>query len=236
VGGAIRAAGTDLYYHSVRFVPANAAWGAALVAWIFLAGWLGILVGLLLLPLLAIPFSGVARLAALVARRRDVGLSDAWQAWRLFVVASLRIGLVVTLLIVALLTNLRLGAALGGPAGALLAALALWGLVILWLVLLPLWLVVVDPAREAWPFRDQLTVVGYLLLADARRLVILGVLQFALLVVSAVLVAVLLTAAVAYVALLTAHAVLPAADRVSIAMPGRLPPLALAPTADEPPV
>jgi hypothetical protein len=225
----------DLYYQSIRFVPANAAWGAALVVWVYLAGSLGILVGLLTLPLLAIPFAGVAHLAALVVRRQDVVLSDAWQAWRRFAAVSVRLAVLVTLLLVALLTNLRLGAALGGPAGALFAAVALWGLVILWLVLLPLWLVTVDPAREAWSFRDQVTVVGYLLLAEPRRLIVLGVVQLALLVVAAFLVAVLLLVAVAFVALLTAHAVLPAADRVSMALPGRLPPLAFTPTPDEPP-
>ena len=46
VGAALRAAATDLYSQSIRFVPANVAWGAGLLAVLALAAWQSPLLGL----------------------------------------------------------------------------------------------------------------------------------------------------------------------------------------------
>ena len=82
LAAAFRAAAYDFYYQSIRLVPANLLWGLAFLAWLIVSVSTGPLVTLVAAPLLAVPWVGVVRLAALTARGQDVVLSDIWTAIR----------------------------------------------------------------------------------------------------------------------------------------------------------
>jgi hypothetical protein len=233
IAAAFRLAAIDFYDHSLRLVAANTAWGVALVAVLGIMFLIGSLAGLAVLPLLAIPFAGVVRLAALIVREQDVVLSDAWSASRRFGLRALVVGIAVTLVAVALLTNLQIGLLSGGLGGGFLLALATWGLLVLWLLALPFWVLMVDPARERWPMRATLTLTAYLMLASPGRIIVVGVVQLALLIAATILFAALLTIALAYLALVTARALLPVADRLTGALAQRFPPLEIEPVLAE---
>ena len=76
LANAFRVAAVDFYYQSIRLVPANVAWGAGLLGIFAVGMWLSPTIGLVLAPLLALPFVGVVRLAAQIVRGGDVVLSD----------------------------------------------------------------------------------------------------------------------------------------------------------------
>ena len=227
VGAAARTAASDFYYHSIRLVAANAIWGAGVVA-LLLAWVAGAGSALFLLaPLLAVPLSGVCRLAGLISRRRDVVLSDAWREWRRQGGAAVIAGAAVTVTLLALTTNVLLGLSFGGLGGWTLATFAGWGLVALWAVAFPLFVLLADPSRDRWPARERARVAALLLLAEPGRLLRLGAALGLLVVVSTVLFAALLTITVSLAALIAANAVLPAADRLSERPEHRFPPLLL---------
>jgi hypothetical protein len=232
LGGALRAAAIDLYYQSIRMVPANLVWGLGFTAVLFTAVAVGP-VALLAAPLLALPLVGVARLAGLIARHEEVVLSDAWTAARERAGPALIGGILGVGATAALTTNIAVGLANATPVGLSLAVLAAWGLVGLGLLAFPFWVLLGDPARVAWPALDVVRLTGMLLLVHPLRLVGLGLVVAAALVIGAVLVAALLTVAVAYAALVTAHRILPAADRLSAGTP-TFPALALASPITEP--
>ncbi len=110
-------------------------------------------------------------------------------------------------------TNLLAGLARGDLIGVAIATLAGWGLLALWLLAFPFWVLLADPARVDWPPLEVARAAAVLLLERPGRMVGLGLALAAILAVGTVLVAALLTVAVAYAALATAHVVLPAADR-----------------------
>jgi hypothetical protein len=226
VRAALRAAVVDFYYHSIRFVPANTAWGAGVVLLLAVAMFASPLVALACSPLLAIPLAGVARLAALVARGHDVVLSDAWAAWRSHGPRALAVGVLFVVGAVVLVTNLLTGLRGGGPLGWSIATLAGWGIVGLWVAAFPLWVLLADPARDAWSMGDRLRLVGVLVLAEPGRLVLLAVASLVVFAISAVLFAALLTVSLGYVLLVSARTVLPAADRLASRRANRFPALA----------
>lgn len=229
LGQALRDAAVDLYYHSIRLVPANLAWGAALVLVLVLASQGAWLLAILVSPLLPLALVGVARLAGLIVRGEEVVLSDAWVAARERARPVVLVGLVSVAATTVLATNVAVGLATRTPVGLTLAVLAGWGLVALWLTSLPFWILLADPARALWPTADVMRMTGLLLLARPPLLVGLGLAAALVLVASAILVAALLIVAVAYAALVTAHVILPAADRLSAqsssfpALPGEPP-------------
>jgi uncharacterized membrane protein YesL len=223
VATALRTAAVDSYYHSIRLIPANVTWGLAFLGLVFLGATGGLLLALTLAPLLGVPLVGIARLATLIVRGEDVVLSDAWAAWRRFGPTAILAGAMVALLAAMFGSNLLAGLGLGGAIGGVLVSLAGWGLVVVWLTALPFWLLLADPARERWSIRDRVKLTAFLLLAHPVRLLALGVVLALLLLVSAVLVAALFTVSVAYASLVAAHVVLPAADRLTAALGGRLP-------------
>lgn len=233
LGRALRVAAVDLYYHSIRLVPANLAWGAALVLVVVLASQGGWLLALLASPLLTLTLVGVARLAGHIVRGEEVVLSDAWSAARERARPAVLLGIFSVAVTAILGTNIVVGLATGTPMGFALAALAGWGLVGLWLTSLPFWILLADPVRTAWSAADVIRLAALLLLARPLLLVGLGVASALVLVVSAILVAALLIFAVAYAALITAHVVLPAADRLS-AQSSSFPALPVAPPVVEP--
>ena len=193
-------------------MPANIVWAVFLVAILLLAS-RALLFVLLLAPLLALPTAGIYRLAALIARGDSAALSDAFGAWRLYAAPALAAGIVFTLLSVVFLLNVALGVSSQSILGAVFAAFAGWGLVVLWTGALTFWPLLVDPRRADATLRERTRLAALLVLAFPVRLAVLLLLIGALLAVSTVFFAALLTVSVAFVALLASRYVLPAADR-----------------------
>jgi hypothetical protein len=213
LSAAMRAAAVDFYYHSLRLVLANVVWGVAF--FVVLAVWAGVgPVALLFAPLLAIPWVGVVRLAALIARGDEVVLSDAFGAYRRWLVPALAAGFGFVLGGFVLLTNLAVGLHFGGVPGWSFATLSAWGLVIAWLVALSFWPLLVDPRRDDLGAFAKLRLAALLVVAFPLRLAGLGVVAAVVSVVSTVAIAAIVTISVAYVALVSARYVLPAADRL----------------------
>jgi hypothetical protein len=204
---------SDFYYNSWRLVPANLAWGVGVIALMFVAGrWSA---GFLLLaPLMALPTAGIFRLAALIVRGDAVALGDAVAAWRIYAAPALAAGVVLTILMAVLVLNITIGIVSGNIFGAVLAALAVWGLLVVWSVALCFSPLLVDPRRADMPIRGRLRLAGVLVLASPVRVGLLLILAGAFVAISAVLFAPLLTVSVAFVSLVATRYVLPAADRL----------------------
>src|SRR6266542_1300001 len=212
LGGAMREAAFDLYYNSWRMVPANIVWGVLFVAVILLGGlWLPFLV---LLAVLAVPFAGIVRMAAGVARGAGTSFSDFTTGMRRFLWPALATGAVATLLAIAFGVNVVLGLQLGGLFGWFLSAMALYGEIGLAMTLVAIWPILVDHLREDLPVRRRLWLALLVNLARPVRMFFLTALLTALLVASTVLFAAVVTVSVAYVSLVAARYVLPAADRL----------------------
>ena len=214
IASCFRAAAIDFYYQSIRLVPANLLWGLSFLAWLIVSVSTGPLVTLATAPLVAIPYVGVVRLAALTARGRDVVLSDVVDAIRRFGLAALVSGAVAALAVAILASNALLGANLGGPAGWLISTLAAAGLVGLWVFGVPFWVLLVDPEREDRPVRARLRLAMLLVVAAPGRFSWLALLLAGLLLVSTVAFVALLTIAPAYASLVAARYTLPLADRL----------------------
>lgn len=211
---ALKAAAVDFYYQSIRLVPANVLWGVTLLGLLALAIGGGPLVPLVAAPLLAIPYVGVARLAVLTVRGRDVVLSDVWRAYREFGLVALGLGAVLTLASVLLASNVVIGASQAGLVGWAFATLAGAGLVAIWVLSFPLWLLLVDPERSERRRRDRLRLAVLLVLAAPGRTALLALVLAVLLALSTVAFAALLTISVAYANLVAARYLLPLADRL----------------------
>lgn len=212
--GAFRAAAIDFYYHSVRLVAANVVWGVVLLASLALGFAGGPLVTLLALPLLAIPYAGVMALATLIARERDVVLSDAWRAYRTHGFLALGLGLATTLGVALLASNVLIGAAAGGFVGWAFATLAASGILACWIVGFPVWTLLLDPERAERPVRARLRLAVLVFLAAPARTALLAFLLAVLLVIATILFAALITIAVAFTSLVAARYLLPLADRL----------------------
>ena len=212
---AARLALGDLYFHSIRLVPANLAWSVVFLAVAWTAVSIGPVVALLLAPLLAFPLIAIASLAGLIVRGRDVVLADAWTAIRNRPVRTLVAGAGLTVVIVVLAVNVVIGATSGSPIGLALAVLAGWGLLGVWLTALPFFVILADPLRPDIAIAAAARLAAGLLLVRPGRLLALQLILAVVLAVSTVLMAALLTVGVAYAALLTARIVLPAADGIA---------------------
>ena len=210
---AMRAAAVDFYYHSLRLVLANVVWGVAFFAVLFVWASAGP-IALLLAPLLAIPWIGVVRLAALIARGDEVVLSDAFGAYRRWLMPTLVAGFGFVLAGFVLLTNLAVGLHFGGVPGWSFATLSGWGLVVAWLVALSFWPLLVDPRRDDMGALAKLRLAAILVVAFPLRVAALGFVAAIVAVVSTVAIAAIVTISVAYVALVSCRYVLPAADRL----------------------
>lgn len=212
---ALRLALSDLYYHSIRLVPANLAWGVATLV----VGWLAMtvspVVALLIAPLLAFPLLAVARLAGLIVRGCDVVLSDAWHVVRRRPGRTLLAGIAFETIVLVLVANAVLGLMSGTPLGLGLAVLAGWGLLGVAVSAFPFWVVLADPERPDIGIADAARLAAGLLLVRPGRLVGLALVLVGVLAVATILMAALLTVGVAYAALLTARTVLLAADQIA---------------------
>ena len=211
---ALRAAAFDFYYQSIRLVPANILWGIAFLAVLAFGVGGGPISTLLVCPLLAIPYVGVVRLAASTARGHDVVLSDVWRAYRRFGLPALGVGVAVTLGVALLGSNIVAGAAAGSFFGWAFATLAGSGLLAIWVLSFPLWILMVDPERDERPLRDRLRLAVLVVLAAPGRMALLSLVLTIILLVSTVAFAALLTISVSFTSLVAARYVLPLADRL----------------------
>jgi hypothetical protein len=214
VRAAFREAATDFYYQSLRLVPANVGWGTGFLGFLAVGFWLSPTLGLIVAPLLAIPFVGIARMAAQIVRGEDVVLSDIATAIRTYALPALAAGIVTVLATFVLATNVIAGIGGGGPIGWALAPLAGWGLAAVWIVGLAFWPLLVDPARETVPLSARARLAGLIVLANPLRFAILGAALAAITIISTVALAALLSVSVAFIALVTSRIVLPAADQL----------------------
>jgi len=120
----------------------------------------------------------------------------------------------VVLAVALLASNVVVGATMGGLGGWVFATLAASGLLGVWVVGFPTWVLVVDPNRADRPLRDRLRLAVLLVLAAPGRMAALGALLLILLLISTVAFAALMTISVSYAALVAARYVLPLADRL----------------------
>ncbi|MBA2717663.1 MAG: hypothetical protein H0U52_00280 [Chloroflexi bacterium] len=212
IGGAIRAAGKNAYYHSWRLLPANIVWAVVAIA---LA--IAILVsplGLVLVPVLALPTAGIFRITTRIARGQAVSFWDAVDAWRSDIVRTLALGAGITLAVAILGFNVASGLASASALGWAFATLAAWGLVATWLFAWTAWPIVVDPDRAHRSFAERLRLAALLVLAHPVRIGAFAIVVAVFIAVSAVAIVALVTISVAFAALVASELVLPAADRL----------------------
>jgi hypothetical protein len=212
--GVVRAALSDLYFHSVGLVGLNALSGLGLTA-VLMTALLASPLALALVPLLAVAAVGTARLAARIVRADgDRSARAALLPGRAAVGRTVLAGVAGLLVVVVLTFNAVIGLTAAEPFAWLLGTLATWGLVILWaasVVAVPL---VVDPRRDHVPVGERLRLAVAVLLANPRRCALLAAGTAVFLVVSAVLVVVLLTTSLAIAWLVACRVVYPLADRL----------------------
>jgi uncharacterized membrane protein YesL len=215
-GAAVRAALSDAFYHSWRLVPANIVWAVTAIA---VAG-VGILspLGILILPLLAIPTAGIFRITTRIVRGDAVSFWDAIAAWREDVRASLALGVAFTAALVVLGANTVIGLTGASPLGWALATLAAWGLLVAWLAAWTCWPIVTDPARADQPLRARLRLAGLLVVAHPVRIGALAIGLAIFLGLSTIAIVALVTVSVSFAALVASRLVLPAADRLEASL------------------
>jgi hypothetical protein len=211
---ALRAATVDFYYHSIRLVVANLIWGAAFfVVWsLTVAG--APLFALVIAPLLAVPWVGVVRLAALIARGDDVVLTDAFGAYRTYLVPALAAGVVTTAVFGVLGSNVASGLLSGGPIGWAIATLAGWGIAVGVAVSLAFWPLLVEPRRAGRSVLATARLAAMVVLANPIRMGGIGLIVVLVGVVGTVAAAAIATFALAWIALAACRVVLPLADRL----------------------
>jgi uncharacterized membrane protein YesL len=212
IGGAVRAAGRNAYYHSWRLLPANVIWVTTAI--VLATAALVVPVALLLLPLLALPTAGIFRVTTRIARGQAVSFWDAMDAWRIDVGRTLAIGTVVTVTTLVLGFNLISGLSSESALGWALATLAAWGIVATWLLAWIGWPLIADPDRAHLRFGDRLRLAALLLLAHPVRIGALGIVLAIFLALSAVAIVALLTISVSFAALVASQYALPGADRL----------------------
>jgi hypothetical protein len=220
LGGALRAAGVDLFYNSWRVVPANvvvAVWLLAVLATVVLVG---PVVGALVAIPVALPLAGLFRLGALATRGQDVNLSDVLDPAREAPGPVVIAGSLFAVVTLVLATNVVIGLAAGALISWAVATLALWGLLATFAFGFAFWPLAVDPRRAGVPWRERARLAGLLVLAHPVRLGALTVVLTLLLVVSTIAVAALVTVSVGFVALAACRYVLPAADRLEARLAG----------------
>jgi hypothetical protein len=212
LGAAFRTAAGDLYYNSWRLLPANVLWSIVLLGIVALAIVVPPL--LLLAPVLALPLAGLFRMTTRIARGEAVAFSDAIDAWRRDVLATLGLGSALLGATIVLASNVVTGLVSASVVGWGLATLAAWGLVAAWLYAWAAWPLLVDPARSDRPVRERLRLAALLVIAHPGRIGALGLALAAFLIASTVAIVALITVSVAVAAMVAARYVLPAADRL----------------------
>ena len=214
LGGVVRGAASDFYFHSLRLVPINLVWGFGVAAAALLA-LVWPLAALILAMLLAVPGAAVFRVAAAIVRADsattvpDAIAASVREAGSTLVVA---IGLVGAAAILA--TNAVVGLTQTAWLGWVLGTLAAWGLAILWCSTIVIWTLLVDPRRADQAIATRLRTAALVIVAVPTRSAGLGILVGILAAISTVLVVALLSVGVAFIALVACRAVYPIADRL----------------------
>lgn len=209
----MRVAAEDLYYHGVRLVVVNLAWGIAAVLTAFLltrSAPIGVVALVAMVPFTA----GLMGMAATVVRERTLVMSDFARAlrgrvWRLLVLGMAQLAIVVLTVF-----DLLLGFQLGGIFGLVLAIIAFYTTIAIWVLSIVVWPIVADPERSDEPVRSSVRLGALLALAHPVRMGLLALVLGAVTLASTILVAAIITVSAAYVALVAAHYVLPSADRL----------------------
>lgn len=211
LGGALRAAASDLWAHSWRLVVANLAWGLGLL--LLLAATAVSPLAWLLAPLLALPGVGIFRIAALIVRDEPVSVGQGFTAWWRFGGRALVVGSALLVSAAVLATNLVTGLEARGVVGWSLATFAGWGLAAVGVLATVAWPLLVDPRRERTSLGSTLRLAAILALSHPLRFGALALVLLAIVALSTLAVVALLTLAIGIVALVACRYVLPAADR-----------------------
>jgi len=223
IRGALRAGAIDLYYHAIRVVPVNVAFGLGLLSAVWAWAVAGPLAAAPFGVTLAAPIAGLARLGAGVTRGVDVNLSDALEPLRERPVAVIGAGASFLVATLVLVVNVATGLQSASAIGFGLATLAIWGLVALFAIGFAFWPLLVDPWRAERSASEALRLAAYLVLAHPVRIGGLTLLLVMTLLASTIAFAAVVTVSVGFVMLVAARYVLPAADRLEAAI-GRTPP------------
>ncbi len=158
--------------------------------------------------------AGLMTMAAGYVRRGDVAFSDLADGMRRGLGKNLLLGTGQLILTAVLAADLVVGLSIGGLWGSFLAVAAFYGLMLLWVLAIVAWPLIVDPERRDEPLRWRLRLAALLVLARPLRLLGVGVVLAAFLVVSALFIPALLVFSVALAWLVAAHYVLPTADHL----------------------
>lgn len=211
LGRALRAATVDFYYNSWRFLGANVVIGLMLVVIALLS--MGSVLTLAALPLVAVPAAGTMRMATRLVRDGHTDFGDFTEVVRR-PGRALAVGLVQSLVMVVLVADLFVGAAIGGIFGTLLLVSALYGIGIGWMYAAIAWTLALDPERDGEPLRVALRLALIVLVAHPLRvggaLALIGL----VLLLSALLIAPVVTFTIGLAWLAIARYVLPVADRI----------------------
>jgi hypothetical protein len=211
LGSAIRAAVTDIYLNSWRFLAGNLIFGVGFLA--LLAGLTFGLAGWLLAIPLIVPAAGCMRMATTLVRdgHTDFGefLSVVRRPWTALGLGGAQLGVTAVLVV-----DLALGLSWNHPAGVFLAVSAGYALLVGWALACLVWPLVLDPERENDPLRARVRLAATLLVAHPIRLGTIALLVGATLAAATVAIAALLTIALAFAFCVLARYVLPAADRL----------------------
>jgi hypothetical protein len=213
IGTAMRRAGVDLYFNSLRFVPANLLWGlAALGIAVLVLAWPPAIV---LSVALGPPLAGIFRMAALLARGEPASFGDFVGGIRRYALPAVSLAAAALGIAIVLVTNVVLG--FGGdlgPIGWFLGASALYGLVALAMFLVAVWPILVDPGHEGVPAWRRVRLAGLVVIGRPGRLFALTALLVAALALATVLLGALLMVGVAFAAILATRWTLPTLDHL----------------------
>lgn len=211
-GSAVREAGLDLYYHSVRLVPANVLWGVSLVGVAYVVSR-----DLVFAPLLVVmvPLTmGLMGMATTLVRSRRLFWSDAVDAVRPRFWSQLGIGIAQLVLIAVAAADVLIGLQLPGLVGPVVVIGGIYTLAAIWLLAVTTWPLLLDPERRRDRIRPRLRLGFMLAVAHPLRMGAAAASLGVLLAVSTVLAAALVTVSGALAMLIAAHYILPAADRL----------------------
>jgi len=208
----LRTAAEDLYYHGVRLVVANLVWGigALLTAYAATRSVLGLLALAIMVPLTV----GLMGMATALVRERSVVLSDfarpiRGRFWKLVALAAAQLAVTIVVAF-----DLILGLQLGGILGVVMATVAFYTGLAIWVLAWTIWPLVTDPERQGESVRASVRLGALLVLAHPIRMGMMALVLAAITIASTVIAAAIITFAAAYVALVAAHFVLPSADRL----------------------
>lgn len=207
----LRAAGSDFFYNSWRFLGANLLLGTFMVVVVLASvasAWM--LIGVLILVPLA---AGIMRMATRLTRDGHTDFSDFTEVlrrpWRV-----LWLGAVQLVISGVLVADMSIAAAWQSWPGTFLVVSAGYGLLVVWAFALVAWPLLLDPERDAEGVRPRLRLALIVLLAYPLRIGLFALLIGALLLVATVAIAPIITFAIGLAWLAIARYVLPIADRV----------------------